>query len=54
MVVDDDHYLVPHGVWQLVTETPGSENRGRGVGVTSDLGVLGQAGGQLTLQKIQR
>ena len=43
MVVDDDHYPVPHGVWQLITETPGSENRGRGISVTPDLGVLRQA-----------
>ncbi len=42
MVVDDDQYLVPYAVWQLVNTRPGSEDWGRGKGVTSDLSALGQ------------
>ena len=52
MVVDDDHYLVPDTVWQLSLVRPGSEDWGRGKGVTLDLCGLGQALGQLSMQEV--
>ena len=53
MAVNDNHYFVPDGVWKLTTESPRSEDRGRGKGITSNLSRLGQAWGQLALNKIQ-
>ena len=53
MTVNDNHYLVPDGVWKLATESPRSEDRGRGKSKTSNLSGLGEAGGQLALKKFQ-